>query len=72
MKKKAVIQYSKTYEELGRFECIHDAEKEYGITHVSQVCRKKRRTDGGFIWRYEDDATRNANERIRGEDEMKR
>jgi len=54
MQKKRIIQYTKDGEELRRFDSICDAQAAYHITHISSVCRGRRKSDGGFIWRYED------------------
>lgn len=55
MKEKRVIQYSDTMEEIRRYKTIREPQTLYNITHISSVCRRERKTDGGFIWRYEDD-----------------
>lgn len=55
MQKRGVTQYSKAMVSMGHFESIREAQASYGITHISSVCQRKRRTDGGYIWRYDDD-----------------
>lgn len=55
MVKRKVIQYSLKYEPLRTFDSIKEAQAEYHISHISSVCRHKRRQDGGFIWRYMND-----------------
>lgn len=41
--------------ELHRYSSIKEAETVYSISHVSGVCRRRRKSDGGYVWRYEDD-----------------
>ena len=55
MTKRKVVQYTKDEKPLRLFNSIREAEAEYHITHISCVCRGKRRTDGGYIWRYIED-----------------
>ena len=55
MKEKRVIQYTQNMEEIQRYKTIREPQAIYNITHISSVCRRERKTDGGFIWRYEDD-----------------
>ena len=55
MKEKRVIQYTQNMEEIQRYRTIREPQAIYNITHISSVCRRERKTDGGFIWRYEDD-----------------
>ena len=55
MKKVGIVQYSLDMEVVGRFMSVREAERAYGITHISAVCRRQRRSDGGYIWRYDDD-----------------
>lgn len=42
--------------ELHRYSSIKEAESIYSISHISGVCRRHRKSDGGYIWRYDDDA----------------
>ena len=60
-KARAVYQLAKTGEVLVLFASIGDAERETGISgaHISEVCRgvPKRKTAGGFIWRWAGGAT---------------
>ncbi|MBQ1317748.1 MAG: hypothetical protein IIY46_09790 [Lachnospiraceae bacterium] len=51
-----VIQYDLSGRELCRYASVREAQLIYGITHISSVCRGQRNKDGGFIWRYADDA----------------
>ena len=59
MEKVGVVQYSMDMQVLGAFDSIREAQRAYGITHVSSVCQRKRVTDGGFVWRYDDDVAPN-------------
>ena len=52
---KAVVQYTKAMSELHRYSSIKEAETVYSISHISGVCRRRRKSDGGYVWRYEDD-----------------
>ena len=56
MKKRGVVQYTKAMSELHRYSSIKEAESIYSISHISGVCRRRRKSDGGYIWRYDDDA----------------
>ena len=55
MKKVGIVQYSQDMEVVGHFASVREAQRTYGISHVSAVCRRQRRSDGGYIWRYDDD-----------------
>ena len=55
MRKRGVVQYTKAMSELHRYSSIKEAETVYSISHISGVCRRRRRSDGGYVWRYEDD-----------------
>ena len=52
---KPVIQLTKDGTEVGRYESIKAAQEATGIPspNISGVLRGKRRTTGGFIWRYQ-------------------
>lgn len=52
---KPVIQYDMDGNEIARFRGQNEAGRMTGISgaNISQVCRHKRKTAGGFIWRYE-------------------
>lgn len=54
MPKKTVIQYSKGGEIITRFNSISDASKatRTGTGSISNCCRGKNKTAGGYIWRY--------------------
>ena len=51
---KRVLQYSKSGDLINEWESIGSAAKALYIayTHISDVCRYKRKSAGGFIWRY--------------------
>ena len=52
---KAVVQYDLDGNEIARFRGQNEAGRITGINgaNISQVCNNKRKTAGGFIWRYE-------------------
>ena len=52
MKKRNVIQYTMDYEPVRVFDSVKEAEEYCHISHISSVCRYRRRSDGGYIWRY--------------------
>ncbi len=52
MKKRKIVQYTKENVPVRTYDSIREAEAEHHITHISSVCRHKRLTDGGFVWRY--------------------
>jgi len=54
MVKRKVIQYTRDMVPIRTWDSIKEAQETYHISHISGVCRKQRRTDGGFVWRYED------------------
>lgn len=47
-----VAQYTLNDELVRIWDCIKDVEKEYGIKGITSVCRGKRKTAGGFKWKY--------------------
>ena len=51
---KVVLQYTKEGDFVQEWNCIRDAEKKYSIAHgkISAVCKGKRKSAGGYIWRY--------------------
>ena len=55
MLKRKVIQYTMDMEPVARFNSIKEAQDAYKLTHISGVCRGKRKSEGGYIWRYEED-----------------
>jgi hypothetical protein len=55
MKKRRVCQYDKTTQQpLGTYGSIHEAQELYHVSHISEVCHGRRKSDGGYIWRYAD------------------
>lgn len=54
---KKVAQYNKDYELIQIWEYIKLAEETLGInhSHISDCCKGKRKSAGGFIWRYLDE-----------------
>lgn len=52
-----VIQYDCEGRQMRTFDSIHEAQDYLKITHISSVCRRKRKSDGGFRWRYADEAS---------------
>lgn len=53
---KAVLQLDKnTGDVVRRWECIADAERELGISHISACCLGKCDTTGGYCWRFENE-----------------
>lgn len=54
-KKKPVLQLHKdTLEVISEYPSIKDAQKITNIEHISQVCNGKRKTAGGFVWKFKD------------------
>lgn len=53
---KVVLQYTKEGDFVQEWNCISDAEKKYSIAHgkISAVCKGKRKSAGGYIWKYKD------------------
>ena len=52
---KAVAKMDKkTLEILATYSSIYEAEQCTGIFHISDVCKGKRKTAGGFIWKFVD------------------
>ena len=52
-----VIQYDKNYNFIQQFDTIREAERSTGIHggSISEACSNKRKTAGGFIWKYASD-----------------
>ncbi len=56
MQKRKVCQYDcVSMKPLRTFNSIHEAQEAYHVSHISEVCHGKRKTDGGFIWKYLDE-----------------
>ena len=53
---KSVSQFTKDGEFVNSFRSLLDAEKATGIANssISNVCKGKRKSAGGFVWRYND------------------
>lgn len=51
---KSVCQYDKNGNLIKTWDCIMDVERELGIgsSHISQCCKDKRNTAGGYMWKY--------------------
>lgn len=53
---KKVAQYDKnTLELIKIWDSMRDVKLELGIGHISECCRGKRKSAGGFIWKYAED-----------------
>lgn len=54
-KSKKVNQYDLNGNFIKLWYCIHDIERELGLKNynISACCKKKRKTCGGYIWKYE-------------------
>lgn len=55
---KKVVQYDKqTHELIKVWDSMHDVERELGINHsnISECCKGKRKSAGGFVWEYVED-----------------
>ena len=53
-KKKVVVQYDKDNNKIKEWKSALDAELSCGVSrcHIASVCKGKRRSAGGYIWRY--------------------
>ena len=54
-------EYSKSkkvycYELDQTFDSMKEAEEQTGATHISQACKGKRKTSGGYHWKYVDES----------------
>lgn len=56
-KRKPVIQYSKNGEKIAEYISAVEAENltSIGRSHISQCCNGKRKTAGGYVWRFKDE-----------------
>lgn len=54
---KKVVQYDKVMNKINEYKSISEASKKTKvfISSISAVCKKKRKTAGGYIWRYKDE-----------------
>jgi len=50
---KPVIQFTADMKKIKRWNSIREAETNLNITHISEVCKKQRKTAGKFYWEYE-------------------
>lgn len=50
--RKVVLQYSKSGQLVAEYESTIAAAKATGIGHIDAVCNGKRKTAGGYVWRY--------------------
>ena len=50
---KSVIQIDKNNKIIKKWDSINEAQKEFKIKNISTCCKGKRKTAGGFIWKYE-------------------
>lgn len=57
MTKRKVLQCTREGQPIKLYGSIREAEREHRISHISSVCRGKRRSDGGYIWRYAEELT---------------
>lgn len=49
---KAVLQYDMEGNFIKEWESIVSAQKVYGYIHISDVCKGRRKTAGGYKWKY--------------------
>lgn len=49
---KPVLQFSKSGEFIAEYPSIGEAERCFGCNHIWDCCRGKRKSCGGFIWKY--------------------
>ena len=61
-KTKPVIQYDKNFIKIKKWDSIANAARILKInpSDISTVCKGKRKTAGGYIWKYESDVIENA------------
>ena len=52
-----MVQYSKSDEKIQEYISAVEAENKTGIrrSHISQCCNGKRKSAGGYIWRFKDE-----------------
>ena len=50
--KSPVIQFDLQGNEIARFESVNEAFRQTNIRHISEVASGKRKTAGGYIWKY--------------------
>ena len=54
---KEISQYTKSGEFVRTWHSMHQIERELKIYHseISEACKRKRKTAGGYVWRYKDE-----------------
>lgn len=64
--KKKVYQYTKDNYIIFVYDSVMQAERETGISHshISSCCNGKRKTAGGFIWRYADEEVKQKEDEV--------
>lgn len=52
--RKSVLQYDKNYNFIKKYNSLLEAEKETGVSNgnISNCCKSKSKTAGGYIWEY--------------------
>lgn len=55
--KRCVVQIDKNGKKINEFESATKAEKETGVCHIGMCCNGKRKTSGGYVWKWFDDYT---------------
>ena len=53
-----IVQYDTEGNQVRTYASIREAQDAYKITHISSVCRNRRKTDGGYRWAYADEELR--------------
>ena len=58
---KKILQFTKSGEFIREWPSVREAERELGIAHssISGCCNGKRKSAGGFVWRYVTNAKKN-------------
>lgn len=51
---KPVLQFSKNGSFIKEFPSLVEATRQTGCIHIGKVCKNKRKTAGGFIWKYKE------------------
>lgn len=49
---KPILQFSKNGVFIKEFPSVIEGKRQTGCDHISEVCKNKRKTAGGFIWKY--------------------
>ena len=49
---KSILQFSKNGELIAEYSSIMEAERTTGCNHICERCKGKRKSTGGYIWRY--------------------